>query len=70
MVVEKSVEYSLVFSGYYYDETYHCPIGQHLNCRDIYRLVYLRIFENIYPERCENSHQKLSPVGGATATYK
>jgi hypothetical protein len=25
--VEKSVEYYLVFSGYYYDETYHYPIG-------------------------------------------
>jgi hypothetical protein len=27
MVVEKSAEYYLVFSGYYYDETYHYPIG-------------------------------------------
>ncbi len=27
MVVEKSVEYYLVFSGYCYDETYYYPIG-------------------------------------------
>ena len=27
MVVEKAAEYYLVFSGYYYDETYHYPIA-------------------------------------------
>ena len=31
MVVEKSAEYYLVFSGYYYDETYHIAV-----CRNEY----------------------------------
>jgi len=33
-------------------------------------LIYLKISENTYPERCENSNQKLFPVLGATTPYK
>jgi hypothetical protein len=47
MVVEKLVEYYLVFLAYYFDETFHYPIGQHLNERDMSRPVDLRTFESI-----------------------
>jgi hypothetical protein len=35
MVVQKLVEYYLVFLAYYFDGTFHYPIGQHLNERDM-----------------------------------
>ena len=48
MVVEKLVEYYLVFLAYYCDGTFHYPMGQHLNERDISRLVDLRTVESTY----------------------
>jgi hypothetical protein len=48
MVVEKLVKRYREFLAGYYDETYHYLIEQHLKPPDIPRLIYLKIFENIY----------------------